>query len=54
MVDILRQLQGVHGQFDVHVSLQLPAPGGINEFFRRLGNDRVAIVVQPIEERAYR
>ena len=55
MVDVLRQLHGVDGQFDIHVALHLPAPGSIDEFpGGRLGNDRVAVVVQPIDQGPYR
>jgi hypothetical protein len=54
MVDVLRQLHGMDGQFDIHVTLHLPAPGCIDECLGRLGNDRVAVVVQPIDQGAYR
>lgn len=51
---MLRHLHHVDGEFDVHVALDLAAAGGVGELLGRLGHHGVAIVVQPIDERADR
>jgi hypothetical protein len=44
-------LEGIDGQLDVHVALDLAAAHGIGEFLGRLGDDREAIVVEPVDQR---
>jgi hypothetical protein len=41
-------------RLDVHVALNLAPPGLVDEFLGRLGDDGIAIVVQPIDERLER
>jgi len=50
MVKMLGHLHGVDGEFNVHVSFDLAAAEGIHEFFGRLRYDRVAIIVEPVDE----
>lgn len=47
MVGSLGLLYRIDGKFDVHGPLNLPATVGAGEFLRRLGPDRVAIIVKP-------
>src|SRR5207237_1147254 len=42
------------GEFDIHIAFDLAPPGGIDEFLGGLGDDRIAVIVQPIEQRANR
>ncbi|MNL30662.1 hypothetical protein D3C87_1524110 [compost metagenome] len=49
-----RELQRVDAQLDVHIALHLAAAQGIGEFLGRLGDDRVAIIVEPVDQRADR
>ena len=44
-------LHGVDRKLDVHVALDLAAAGLVDEFLGRLGDDRVAVVVEPIDQR---
>ena len=48
------QLQRVDRKFNVDVALQLSVAAGIDEFLHRLRNHAVAVVVQPIDQRADR
>ena len=51
MVDVLRHLEHVDRQLDIHVALD-PAPTHrVGEFLGRLGYHRVAVVIEPIDER---
>ena len=51
LVDVLGELHGVHGELDVHVALDLAAAGGVDELLGRLGDDGVAVVVEPVDQR---
>ena len=51
LIDVRRDLHGVDRELDVHVALDLAPPGLIDEFLRRLGDDGVAVVVEPIDQR---
>ena len=54
LVDMLGELHGIDRELDVHVALDLAAAGLVDEFLRRLGDDGVAVVVEPIDQRADR
>jgi hypothetical protein len=54
MLDRAGDLHGVDGDFDVHVALELATSGALTELLQWLGNHRVAIVVEPINQRPYR
>jgi len=51
VVDARREFHRVDRQLDVHVALDLPTAGRIGELLRRLGDDREAIVVEPVDQR---
>ena len=55
MVDVVGHFHGVHGQLDVHTSLDLAPAEGIHKLLCRLGQHHgEAIIIQPIDERPYR
>src|SRR5580704_14324963 len=54
VVEVLGHLEHVYGKLDVHVALDLAAAHGVGEFLGRLGDHGVAVVVQPIDQRADR
>ena len=54
MIDRVDQLHHVDGQFDVHVALDLAPAGLVDEFLGRLGDDGIAVVVEPIDQWADR
>jgi hypothetical protein len=51
VVDGARDLHGVDRELDVHVAFDLAAAGLVDEFLGCLGDDRVAVVVEPIDQR---
>jgi hypothetical protein len=51
LVDPAGELHRVDREFDVHVALDLAASGRLDVFLGRLGDDGVAVVVEPIEQR---
>ena len=51
LVDMRRDLHGIDRKLDVHVALDLAAAGLIDEFLGRLGDDGIAVVVEPIDQR---
>ena len=48
------EFHGIDRKLDVHVTLHLAPAAGVDEFLGRLGNDGVAVVVQPVDQRADR
>ena len=48
MINAWRQFQHVDGDFDIHIALHAPPPGGIGIFLGRLGHQSIAIISQPI------
>jgi len=54
LVDMLGEFHGVDGKLDIHVALDLASAGGVDEFLGRLGDDRVAVVVEPVDQRTDR
>ena len=48
------ELHGIDRELDVHVAFDLAAAGLVDEFLGRLGDDRVAVVVEPVDQRADR
>ena len=51
VVDMPGHLHRVDRELNVHIALDLAAAEKIDEFLRRLGHDRVAVVVEPIDQR---
>src|SRR6478736_6433356 len=54
LVDVLGELHGIDGEFDVHIALHLAAAAGVDEFLGCLGDDSVAVVVEPVDQRTDR
>jgi hypothetical protein len=54
LVNLTGELHGIDGKLDVHVSLELAAAAGVRELFHRLGDHGVAVVTEPICQRAQR
>ena len=48
LVDLIGEILGIHGQFDVSASFDFAAADGVRELFHRLHDHNVAIVVEPI------
>jgi len=48
---MLGKLHGVDRQLDIHVALDLAAAAGVDEFLGQLGDNRVAVIPEPIDER---
>ena len=51
VIDVGRDFHGVDGELDVHVALDLAPAGLVDEFLGRLGDDGIAVVVEPIDQR---
>ncbi len=51
MVVERRHLERIDGELDVHVALDLPAPGGVGELLGGLGDHGEAVVVEPVDQR---
>src|SRR5262249_32641865 len=54
LIDMRRNLHGIDRKLDVHVALDLAPTGLIDEFLGGLGDDGVAVVVEPIDQRSNR
>ena len=54
LVDLTGEIHGIDGKLDVHVSLDLAATAGVRELLHRLGDYGVAVVTEPICQRAER
>ena len=54
MIDVLRHLEHVDRQLDIHVAFDAAPPHRVGEFLCRLGHHRIAIVIEPIDERSDR
>jgi hypothetical protein len=50
LVDLLRQLHGVDGQFNFHFAFGTATAIAIEEFLRCLGDDGVSVLIQPIDQ----
>src|SRR6202023_4288882 len=50
LVDVLGQFHRIDRELDVHVALDLAAPAGVDEFLGRLGDDGVAVVIEPVDQ----
>jgi hypothetical protein len=42
---------GVDGELDIHVAFDLAAAGLVDELFGRFSHERVAVVVEPVDQR---
>ncbi len=51
LVDVRRHLHGIDGKLDIHVAFDLASAGLVDELFGRLGDDGVAVIVEPIDQR---
>jgi hypothetical protein len=54
LVNVTCEFHGIDGKLDVHVALHLASTKGIDEFLGRLGDDRIAIIIEPVDQRADR
>ncbi|MDT4877196.1 hypothetical protein FQZ97_1126970 [compost metagenome] len=54
MIDRLGLLHRVDGQLDIHVALDLAAAERVGEFLGCLGDNLVAVVIEPVDQRADR
>src|SRR5262249_53577085 len=52
VIDRACDLHGIDRELDVHVALDLAPAGLIDEFFGRLGDDAIAVVVEPVDQRS--
>ena len=50
LVDMPSQLHHINRKLDMHVALDLAAAARVDEFLGRLGDDGVAVVVQPVDQ----
>ena len=51
-VEMGRHIHGVDRKLDIHVALDLPASRRVDKLLRRFGHDRIAIVVEPVDQGA--
>ena len=51
VVDVAGEFHGVDGELDIHVAFDLAAAGLVDELFGRFSHDRVAVVVEPVDQR---
>src|SRR6516162_4582656 len=51
LIDMRRNLHGIDRKLDVHVALDLAPTGLVDEFLGRFGDDGIAVVVEPIDQR---
>ena len=47
-----RELDGVHCEFDIHIAFDLAPSGLIDKFLGCLGDDGIAVIVKPIDQRS--
>ncbi len=52
VVDVRCELQGVDRELDVHVALDLAPAGRVDELLGRLRDHPVAVVIEPVDQRA--
>src|SRR6202044_3367061 len=50
LVDVLSELHRIDRNLDVHVAFDPPTSTGVDIFFRGLSDDRVTVVVEPIDQ----
>ena len=51
LIDVRREFHGIDRELDVHIAFDLAPAGLIDEFLGRLGDDGVAVVIEPIDQR---
>ena len=54
LVDVLGEFHGIDGELDVHIALHLAPAAGVDEFLGGLGDHRVPVVVEPVDQRPNR
>ncbi|MCY1366212.1 hypothetical protein D9M69_530950 [compost metagenome] len=54
MVDSVSKLHGIDGKFNIHIALHLAATGRVGKFLGCLGDNLVAVVIEPIDKRTDR
>jgi hypothetical protein len=52
VIDVVRNLHHVDGKFDIHVAFDLAAALRVGEFLDRLCHHCVAVIIQPVDQRA--
>jgi hypothetical protein len=51
LINVTRQLHRIDRELDVHIAFDLAATAGVSEFLGHLSDDRVTVVIEPIEKR---
>src|SRR5262245_13961303 len=54
VIDRVGNFHGIDRELDVHVSFDFAPTSLIHEFLGRLGDDRITVVVEPVDQRANR
>jgi len=54
LVDMTGERHRIDGELDIHAALRLAAAAGVDELLGELGNDGIAVIVEPIDEGADR
>ena len=52
VIDMIGHFHGIDSQFNIHRALDLTAAHRVDEFLCGLGDDREAIVIEPVDQRA--
>src|SRR5665213_3521312 len=50
LIDMFGEFHGIDRELDIHVALDLAAARGVDEFLGRLGDDGVAVVIEPVDQ----
>ena len=51
LIDVFGEFHGIDRELDIHVALHLAATAGVDEFLGRFGDDGIAVVIKPIDQR---
>ena len=49
MIDAVDEFHSIDGELDIHVAFDLAATGLVDERFGRFSDDRVTVVVEPVD-----
>ncbi len=50
LIDMLGKVHGIDRKLDIHVALDLAPAAGVDELLGRLGDNGIAIVVEPVDQ----
>jgi len=51
---MLGELHRIDRELNIHVAFDLAAAAGVDEFLGRLGDDGVAVIIEPVDQRTDR